>query len=81
LGLLEREISKRNCNGIVGGYFNTVENPSYKCFARENMLSRGEIMVWEALKITLNVEKPFQSDSSFKFLWDNQRIGSSHSLI
>jgi hypothetical protein len=37
--------------------------------------------MWEALKITLNVDKPFQFDSSLNFLWDNQRIGTSHSLI
>jgi hypothetical protein len=81
LGLLEREISKRNYRRIVGGYFNMVEIPSYKCFACEKILSKGEIMVWEALKIALKVKKPFQSDNSFKFLWDNQRIDSSHCLI
>jgi hypothetical protein len=42
-----------------------VENPSYKCFACKKMSSRRERTVWEALKITLNVEKPFQFDSSF----------------
>jgi hypothetical protein len=46
LGLLEREISKNNCRGIVGGYFNMVENPSYKCFACKRMLSRRERMVY-----------------------------------
>jgi hypothetical protein len=52
-----KETSKRHCRGIVGGDFNMLENPSYKCFACGRMLLRRKRMVWEASKIALNVEK------------------------
>jgi hypothetical protein len=53
------------------GDFNMVENQNDKLSTYGKVISKRKRMVWEVLKMVLNIEKLEQLKSGFKYSCDN----------
>ncbi len=56
---------------IMVGDFNMVENQNDEPSTYGKMISKRKRMVWEVLKMVLNIEKLEQLKSGFKYSCDN----------
>ena len=69
-----------SCHWIFLGDFNFVESRSDKTNACSRLVPMAEQMVFVALKATLQMDEPFRSVDSLRFLWDNYCVDGSRVL-
>jgi len=65
----------RNYSWIVCGDFNMVEDKVDKSSMCGRLIPNKERLLWDALKLALEIHESTRSNRNLKFSWDNQRSG------
>jgi exonuclease III len=65
----------RDYNWIVCGDFNMVEDKEDKFSMCGRLIQNKERLLWDALKLALEIHEPTRSNRNLKFSWDNRRSG------
>jgi len=71
----------RNYSWIVCGEFNMVEDKEDKFSMCGRLIPNKEGLLWDALKLALEIHEPTRSNRNLKFSWDNQRSGRHKIMV